>query len=81
MSTPIETERKFLIRMPDLRVLSEFNEVKIMNMEQTYLLCDTGNSRVRKIRENGLDRYIRTVKKRISSLSCYEDESEISYEQ
>lgn len=81
MSTPIETERKFLIRMPDLHILSEFNEVKIMNMEQTYLLCDTGNSRVRRIRENGLDRYIKTVKKRISSLSCYEDEREISYEQ
>lgn len=78
MNTPIETERKFLIKMPALTSLEAFDGIKIMHMEQTYLICADGNARVRKICENGTVRYIKTVKKRISTLSCYEDEQEIS---
>ena len=81
MSTPVETERKFLIRMPDADLLNSFDGLRIMDMEQTYLLCEIGNARVRKINENGNERYIKTLKRRISALSCYEEEREISYEE
>ena len=81
MSTPIETERKFLIRMPDLSLLSSLEGVRVMNMEQTYLVSEQGkNSRVRKIDENGKLRFIKTTKQRISTLSCYEQEEDISAE-
>lgn len=82
MSTPIETERKFLIRMPDCSFLSSLEGVRIMNMEQTYLLSEQGkNSRVRRIEEKGSLRFIKTTKQRISTLSCYEQENELSAEQ
>ena len=81
MNTPIETERKFLIRMPDTALLSSLDGVRILNIEQTYLLSENGqNSRVRRIEEKGCIRFIRTTKQRISTLSCYEQEEEISAE-
>ncbi len=79
MNTPIETERKFLIRIPDVAYLSSIEGARVMKMEQTYLLTDgKTNARVRKIDENGSIRFIKTVKQRISTLSCYESETEIS---
>ncbi len=78
MNTPIETERKFLIKMPNMSELGKMHRLRIMHMVQTYLLTDEGtNSRVRKIKENGKTSYIKTVKERISTLSCYENEWEI----
>ena len=77
--TPIETERKFLIYMPDLKHLETQDGVRIKYIEQTYLISDTGkNARVRKIEENGEIKFVKTVKERISVLSAYENESEIS---
>ena len=82
MSSPIETERKFLIRMPDISMLKKLEGARILNIEQTYLLSKEGeNSRVRKIEENGCIKFIKTTKKRISTLSCYEYEEEISIAQ
>ncbi len=79
MNTPIETERKFLIRMPDTALLSSIEGVRILNMEQTYLLADNGkSSRVRRIEEASCMKFVKTVKQRISTLSCYEEEKEIS---
>ena len=76
--TPIETERKFLIKMPDLSLLRSADGLRIKSIEQIYLLCDEGKSaRVRKICENGKTRFVKTVKERISVLSVYEDEFEI----
>ncbi len=82
MSTSIETERKFLIRMPSIALLSAEPNVRIKSIWQTYLLTNDGtNARVRKIVENGNISFVKTVKKRISALSCYEDEKEITEEQ
>ena len=69
---PIETERKFLIYMPCLDTLCAQPEIRIQEITQTYLLTDgKKNARIRK----------KTVKERISTLSCYEEEKEINEEQ
>lgn len=82
MNTPIETERKFLIKMPDMTFLDACEGLRIMHIEQTYLLSDSGkNARVRRIIENDKSSFVKTVKQRLSVLSCYEDEHEISAEQ
>ena len=44
----IESERKFLIKYPDTAILESCEGCKIKEIEQTYLLCDTGSLRVRK---------------------------------
>ena len=79
---PIETERKFLIRIPLLDELKHQNNFRIRCITQTYLKTDEKkNARVRKVIENGTVSYIKTVKARISTLSCYEDEHTISFEE
>lgn len=75
----IETERKFLIAFPELDILKSQSDIRIKEIEQTYLLSENGSSlRVRKLSENGRTAYIRTEKRQISVLSAYEDEREIS---
>ena len=79
---PIETERKFLILIPSYNEIKQQKNFRIRKIVQTYLKrTDNKNSRVRKIIENGETTYIKTVKERISALSCFEDESVISYEE
>lgn len=79
---PIETERKFLIYMPCLDTLCAQPEIRIQEITQTYLLTDgKKNARIRKINECDNISYIKTVKERISTLSCYEEEKEITEEQ
>lgn len=75
---PIETERKFLIYMPDLDLLESCDGVRIKKIEQTYLCREDGkNARVRRIDEDGKVSFVKTVKQRISTLSSFEDEHEI----
>lgn len=82
MNTPIEIERKFLIRMPCLDQIKNQKGLRIKAIKQTYLItADGSNARVRKITENGSVSFVKTVKRRISSLSCYEEEFEICAEQ
>ena len=79
---PIEIERKFLIRIPSLSDLEKQSNFRTRIITQTYLKSDEKkNARVRKILENGNITYIKTVKERISVLSCFEDESVISREE
>lgn len=79
---PIETERKFLIYIPSFKELETQNKFRIRDITQTYLKTDgKKNARVRKVIENGETTYIKTVKERISALSCYEDEYEISIDE
>lgn len=79
---PIETERKFLIHMPSIETLRAQPEIKIKEITQIYLLSDgKKSSRVRKINEDGRISYVKTLKERITPLSCYEDEQEISEEE
>lgn len=82
MSVQIETERKYLIRMPDESRLKAMTGCEIWEIEQIYL-SDGSQGETRRIRSvlcEGKYRYYRTEKKRISALSSVEDESEISAE-
>ena len=77
MSKNLEIERKFLVKMPDLRKL---DVVRRLNITQTYLKRGDNNSqrRVRRIDENGSITYTYTEKQFISPLIRNEDEFEIS---
>ena len=76
---PVETEVKYLIRMPDVEMLRGINGVRIKNIVQTYLNAPLGSTRrVRQINEKSATKYIYTEKLRISALSAFEDEREIS---
>lgn len=78
----IETERKFLIKLPDAAVLAARAD-RTLEITQTYLKIDkkTGEEqRVRRIVEGGETTYIFTEKKKISDFSRYENEFEITKE-
>ena len=78
----IETERKFLIYYPDIKTLTETFFADKKEIVQTYLNSEKGStSRVRKVISEKGTRYIRTEKRRISFMSAFEDESEISLEE
>lgn len=75
---PLEIERKFLIRMPDLAQLSAYAS-RIIEMEQVYL---TGGApgvsmRIRKSTENGSIVYHRNEKQRLTDMVRIEREEEI----
>ncbi len=81
MNTPIECERKFLIRYPDLNLLKAQKDVRISEIVQTYLTSPQGiTDRVRARTALGKTTYTRTRKIRVSVLSAEEYESEISEE-
>lgn len=73
-----EIERKYLIRYPNLNILSRYAEAS--EIVQTYLLCpEQGSSeRVRKRGADGEYVYTHTVKTRISDMRRVEIENEIS---
>jgi len=78
-NVPVETERKYLIRYPDTNMLAALPGARVLRLCQTYLLSpgDVG-VRVRRVEEAGTVRYIRTEKRRISTLSAYETETELT---
>lgn len=76
----IETERKFLIKRPDTAVLKAQGG-RVMHITQTYLMINDGSGeecRVRRIREGEKTTYVFTEKKRITAVSRYENEYEIT---
>ncbi|MBQ4452826.1 MAG: hypothetical protein II912_10735 [Clostridia bacterium] len=78
-ATPIETERKFLIRKPDGAFLAALEGCTVSDITQTYLLNEDGNTeRVRRRVYADRTVYTHTVKKRISPMSALEQEREIS---
>ncbi|MBR1761829.1 MAG: CYTH domain-containing protein [Eubacterium sp.] len=80
MQMQIELEKKFLIEYPDLNELEKYSPKKY-EIEQIYLLSETGSRRIRARREGGSCIYIETVKIRINGSKCYEYEREISKEE
>ena len=71
-----EIERKFLIGYPDLNILERYPKSDIA---QTYLNTNDGmTSRVRKRTSNGDTKYIFTEKKRVTDVTCIENERELS---
>lgn len=78
-NAPIETERKYLIEYPNIENLSLMPSYSCVHIEQTYLKKENGDKcRVRKITDNQGVKYIFTQKEKISELSRYEFETEIS---
>lgn len=78
---PIEIERKFLIKMPNLQELDENELCAAADISQTYI-CMPNNerARIRKRIFNGKVVYIKTIKRRISHTSRIEIETEINEE-
>ena len=74
---PLEIERKFLIKYPDIDYLMSLVCAK-SEIEQSYLLGEKGRFRLRKRGENGTYIYIKTVKNRISETVREEIETRIS---
>lgn len=81
-NTPIEIEHKFLIARPEREILLAQPGVRVLEIEQVYLRSLPGvTGRVRRTTENGVVHYFRTEKRRISTMSAYEDEREITAEE
>lgn len=79
---PLEIERKFLIRYPDLNWLQHCPEARCTEIVQTYLLSRPGESRrVRSWTENGSTVYIRTFKQSLTDRTRIEREEQISPEE
>lgn len=71
----IETERKFIIKLPGDDILSALGGDDIV---QIYIESETGKSeRVRARTHMGVTTYTHTSKRRLSAISAYEDEREI----
>ena len=81
--TNVETERKYLIRFPDLAYLRSIAGCREMAMVQTYLERKEPEveRRVRSITENGGTVYIYTEKRPRAYLSRFEDEREVTREE
>lgn len=75
---PLEIERKFLIRMPDLAQLAEAAD-RIIDMEQVYLKGGAPgvSMRIRKSVEGGKTVYHKNEKQRITDMVRIEREEEI----
>lgn len=74
-----EIERKYLIRMPDCAALRGMEGCEVWDIEQIYLCAEPGcTRRIRRVAENGGERWYRTVKRRLTDAACEEDEGEIA---
>ena len=79
MKSPVEIERKYVIMMPDIRILREQEGYSVSHILQTYLESEPNVTRRVRSRDYG-DRtvYTETEKTRIDEISSYEKEREIS---
>lgn len=76
----IETERKFLIKLPETEMLASLPGCEVRHITQTYLMINskTGEEkRVRRIEERGRVSFVVTEKERITAVSRTEHEYEI----
>lgn len=82
MSTnlPLEIERKFLIKIPDLSIIEKQQLYMKIDMEQIYLRNSgsTSGMRIRKSTLNGKTSYKKTYKKSITNITRIEIEDDIS---
>ena len=77
---PLEIERKYLIKMPDVSLLEKQPLYMRIEMEQAYLrdFGDNSGMRIRKSTLNGKTSYKKTYKKSISFMTRIEIEDDIS---
>ncbi len=79
MKNSIETERKYIICMPDISCMAAEKDYSVSSITQTYLSSPSGvTNRVRKRVFKDKVSYTQTKKIRIDKISAYEDEREIS---
>ena len=79
MKDHIETERKFIISKPDIDVLRAQPEYTSSDIVQIYLVSSPRvTHRIRSRTYFGKTVYTETTKMRISGMSAYEDEREIT---
>lgn len=77
----IEIEKKYIIKKPDEKELSEMPEYTRSEITQIYLKSPGGiTRRIRSRERSGNITYTETTKVRIDKISAYEDEREISCE-
>ena len=77
-SVPVEIERKYVIRMPDLDALARQDGYTVSEIEQTYLESEPSvTHRVRKRLYKDRVVYTETRKVRIDKISSFEDERQI----
>lgn len=77
-----EIERKYLIAMPDAVFLAAQPGCEVWEIEQIYLTAEPGTTRrIRRVKENGEERWYRTVKRRLSALTAAESEGQIAREE
>ena len=78
---PIETERKFIIRIPRTSDMRRCEGYSCSAIEQIYLPGSAGiTHRIRRRLTAGKSVYTETKKTRISAMSCIEEEKEIPKE-
>lgn len=76
---PIETERKYLARIPSLPQLRAMPEHTESDIEQVYLAAPEGQThRIRRRRYADRTVCTETVKTRLNALQAYEEEHEIT---
>ena len=76
---PLEIERKYLIRRPNEEELRMVPGIRVLQMEQVYLLSADGErSRIRRIEEGGRLSFFHTKKRDVTSVTRIEVEREIS---
>ena len=79
MKDHIEIERKYVISMPDISLMQAEDGYTSSNIEQIYLKSSPRvTHRVRSRTKDGVTKYTETQKMRISGMSAYEDEREIT---
>jgi Uncharacterized protein conserved in bacteria len=80
---PLEIEKKFLVRMPDLNRLAELYNLNCSHIIQTYIKGSKPDTeyRVRKRGQQGSYTYYLTEKRKISGLARVEVEKKISRSQ
>ena len=80
---PLEIERKYLIRTPDIRALAALPGCSVSEIEQTYLPDPAPGTteRIRLRRYPDRVEYTRTAKTRLSPVEAREDESRITEEE
>ncbi len=82
-SKNLEIERKFLVRGVKLKEVYDCaeGEVMVSEIEQTYLIAEEGERRVRKRVTNGTEEYFYTEKRKITELKRVETERKITQEE
>ena len=79
---PLEIERKYLIRYPDVRWLEQLPNCRKVEIIQTYLLAKPGEElRLRQRGEDGSFIYYKTYKRRVNDTTRIEIEEQLSQDE